>query len=480
MGTRRAGGFVVSLCLGLAVAIALATNSYLAYRITYPPRLLRVSIVYDAANPPHAGILPGQLKSAVESLSPFFEKEAGIRVTASAIVPVHLPPQTFDPVALWRYLNTHMAHYDADVIIAFWPPPPGNTSLGSALPLASAAVVRLVPGDQKINQAVLAHQLLTVFGVPDSKDPQSVMFSSPKTMKLDRASAAYLRELRLFDFAHGLGGMSGRMALRVLACLERQSAGTSKSGRQLLAQLYLRDALFSSAAEQFRLVLRSDPGNLEAHLGFSSALAQSDQLKAAEVEARTAIRLAPNQAEPYYRLAYALLRDGGPDAAIPEFQRAIELDPQSIRNRTGLAVAYAWSVSHFEEAEKEFQVALKIDPNNSALLSAIDSVNNFRNRLKKQLDVVEANARTHPLDSNAHDSLASALLRLGQVQRSSAEAREAIQLKPLNWRPHYTLALALYASHDYAGSRTALAEAQKLGSGARPYLDEALQKSGAR
>jgi Tfp pilus assembly protein PilF len=492
MPISRLGRINRFICFTLLLVACLATNIYLARRITYPPRTLRVRIVFDPSNPPVVGMTKDEMKARVESLSGFFQQAAGIRISVSGFTELKMPSQYFDPEILRRYIDVHMPRENADVLVAFWPPAPGDPRIGSALPYSSIAVVRIdAGGSPQQDQAVLAHQLLTLFGVPISKDPKSVMQVRPTSLHLDPDSAAELMDTRLFDFSRGLAGMSRRMQARILNSLERNArsqptlassstaTNTATRPRLVLAELLLRDSQYEAAAEQYRAALRSDANNVNARLGMAYALTLAGRYLEAEAEARAAIKLAPNTADTHYRLGFVLVRSGSPESAIPEFRQAISIQPDSVRNRTALAVAYAATIGEFDAADHEFQEALKLEPHNGLILADIEYVSRLRARLAKQLEASEADARAHPGSGAAHDRLALVMLRLGQIDGSIAEARQALQLGPDTWHPHYTLALALYAKHDYAGSSSALADAKRLGSGERPFLQDALRAAAA-
>jgi Flp pilus assembly protein TadD len=151
------------------------------------------------------------------------------------------------------------------------------------------------------------------------------------------------------------------------------------------------------------------------------------------------------------------------------------LQPKSIRNRTGLAVAYAASVGQFDTADREFQEALKLEPQNPALLADIEYVSRLRIRYSRELEAADIEIRLHSGDAPAHERASFLSLRLGRTDRAIAEARDAIRIAPETWRPHYALAMALFAGGDYAGSSAALADAKKRGSGDRPFLEDSLR-----
>jgi Flp pilus assembly protein TadD len=199
----------------------------------------------------------------------------------------------------------------------------------------------------------------------------------------------------------------------------------------------------------------------------------------AETEARATLKLAPDRAESHYGLASVLVRRGDPEAAIPEFKRAIAIQPDGIRNRTGLAVAYAASIGEFDEADREFQAALKIDSQNPVLLADMDYVHRLRARLTHQLELAETALKEHPERGVTRSQVALLLVRAGYAERGLSEIREALKQGPDTWQMHYTLAIALFATHDYKGAEAAMADAKKLGSGNRPFIEEAIRSATA-
>jgi tetratricopeptide (TPR) repeat protein len=479
MPISRTGRTSVVIFSTTLLVICLATNAYLAYRLTFPPRTLQVKIIYDPSNPP-AGIGSDKLKAQVESVSGFFEKADGIRIVVTGFVKLKLLEQTIDPDVLRHYIELRTPRDSADILVAFWVAPPGDSRIGSALPYSSIAIVKLDPRNPSHTKAIIAHQFLTLFGVPGSADTNSVMFTPPTTMNLDSDSAKDLTAGRLFNFHRGLADMNRRTRGNIMDSIERflkaqPPADKSRSAHIILAELLMRDSQFQASADEYRKALRSDSNSMAAHLGLSLALTQSGDYTEAETEARAAIKLDPNQGDAYYRLGFGLVRAGNPEAAIPELRKAIDLQPNSIRDRTGLAVAYAASIGEFEAADREFQEALKIDPQNATLLADVDYVKKLRQRYNQQLEVAQAQIKANPNDLEAHDQAALLLLRIGKVGQALAEAHETLKIGPNNWHPHYTLALALYAAHDYTGSSTAMADAKRLGSGDRPFLEDSLR-----
>jgi tetratricopeptide (TPR) repeat protein len=460
--------------IGATILLAVCA-AFFAYRVAYPQaRILRVRIVTDPGSRFQQGATPADLKRRVESLSPLFEKEAAISLSVSGFTDVRFAAGT-DPEALGRFLDLRTPREEADILVAFWSAGPGDPRLGSAPPYNSVAVVRLDSGSPQRDQAALAHQLASLFGVAESADAASFMHTPPTALKLDPVSRSHLRDFRAFDFRAGLAGTNGRMRSRVLAALKQQPPGNITQAYCRLGELLLRDGQPDAAVLQFREAVKSDGKDIPARLALSRALARDSQLPAAEAEARAALQLGPNQADPYYQLGYVLARSGNPEAAIPEFQKAIAIAPGSARYHAGLAVAYGASIGEFEASRKEFEEATRLDPNDAFVKADLAYTKAFHQQLEQNAARAEAEVRAHPDSGPAHNHWAMLLLRLGHVDDAIAENRRALELGPEDWQMHYTMAVALFAKHDFVDSSAELEKAKKLGSGSRPHLEESLK-----
>jgi Flp pilus assembly protein TadD len=479
MRNSRAGRLPAYIVFAVLLASSLAVNAYLAYRISYPPRTLRIGVVLDSQDPT-AVLFVSEAKRRIGAIAPLFQRAAGIEVVYGGTVYARIRHEKIDAEELRSFLDVRAGRADVDLLVAFWSPAPGDSSLGSAPPFTSIAVVRLGSGSPASDDAVLAHQLLSLFGLPASSDSNSVMFASPHTLTLDPKSSEILAAARLFDFPAGLAGMSRREESHILDAIARQPDLHGDPPQLRLADLIMRDAHPAAAVPRYRAAVKVAPSNLAAHIGLSRSLAISSNLTEAETEARAAVKLAPNSGDSHFQLGYVLVRTGKTDEAIDEFRRAISLDPKSGRNHAGLATAYFASVGEFEEANRELETAKKMDPNNPLIQAAIRDVERVRTEIDQETTAVEAEIRLDPKSGPAHERYAGLLLRRGKVSQAISEIREALRLGPENWQMHYLLSVALYASHDFAGAQSEFENAKRRGSGTRPRLEEALRVALAR
>ena len=97
-----------------------------------------------------------------------------------------------------------------------------------------------------------------------------------------------------------------------------------------VARLYLGQSRWSLAEEQYRVAIAIDDTRSGYHLDLGSVLANEGQLFEAEAEIRTAIRLAPADAQAHLALGDLLNAEAGRnDEAETEFARARALDPDA-------------------------------------------------------------------------------------------------------------------------------------------------------
>jgi len=103
---------------------------------------------------------------------------------------------------------------------------------------------------------------------------------------------------------------------------------------------------------EFREAVRLKPDFAEAHNNIGLVLAQSDKDDEAVAEFREAIRIRPNFAAAHADLGATLIPTDA-EQAIVELEKAVALDPSSVKAQFNLAQAYAASSNHSPEKEIE-------------------------------------------------------------------------------------------------------------------------------
>src|SRR5579859_384086 len=153
-------------------------------------------------------------------------------------------------------------------------------------------------------------------------------------------------------------------------------------------------------------------------------------------------------ADPHFRHAIELEKQGKLDAAIQEQDRALAVDPKSVQARINLISLYG-RTGQTEKAEQNFQEAVRLNPNRA------DAYYNHGVLLMRQNKFPEAEQafrqalRINPFYAEAHNNLGVLLERKGRTEDALAEYEAALQCRPTYRLAHYHLATILARQGKY-------------------------------
>lgn len=166
----------------------------------------------------------------------------------------------------------------------------------------------------------------------------------------------------------------GMVALRIPALpvfLNRTASGDRMEvirrvghAQHLISQQKPREA-----ADLYRELLKDDPKIANLHLSFSLVLSHIKDLKAAEAELRTELRLYPQSVEARLQLCN-LLEDDSPRDVIGLAEQAVALDPKSFKAHFVLG-KLLFKLEKFAESAKELEASRDLDPTSSAVRFAL-------------------------------------------------------------------------------------------------------------
>ncbi len=119
---------------------------------------------------------------------------------------------------------------------------------------------------------------------------------------------------------------------------------------------------YNEAFESFQRMLKEFPNTPFLHYAYGSALESLSQHDEAEAQLLEEIRVAPDNALPYTRLADIFLKTGRLDDAVSNAEKAVELDPQGpgAHELLGRALLETGKV---DGAIKELEIAGRLAPN---------------------------------------------------------------------------------------------------------------------
>jgi tetratricopeptide (TPR) repeat protein len=160
---------------------------------------------------------------------------------------------------------------------------------------------------------------------------------------------------------------------------------------------------------------------------------------------------------------------GRTDAAIAEYARGLEQDPDSVEGHAQLGTLLLEEKGDVDGAISQFMTALSIDPQckffQTRLQEALDRKNGKAldeitrgnqlysgGQLNRALGAYRIALHIEPSDAIAHNSLAWTLYRLGELEEGMAEVNEALRLKPNDPEFVNTLACLLFDRGDVNGA----------------------------
>ena len=223
------------------------------------------------------------------------------------------------------------------------------------------------------------------------------------------------------------------------------------------------------AIAYFQRAIELDPGYALAYAGLADAyttasdwvLSPREALPKAEAAARKALVFDPHLAEAHAALAHSLMHQWKLDDAGKEFQRALELNP----NNTAFYFTYAEYLSALGEEDRalaELDKAIKMDP----LSPEITSFYGWIYYLKRDYNKgQEACLRTLSIDPNyliANWCAGVSYMLSGQYPEAIAQTRKALAIDPTHAPSLRTLAMSYIRSGDRASGLKVLEEMKQL------------------
>ena len=147
----------------------------------------------------------------------------------------------------------------------------------------------------------------------------------------------------------------------------------------------------------------------------------------------------------FYRLLDAagdLARKGDYPAALQEWRKAVDLDPEDGKARYHLAFALD-KVGQSDEAIVQYQKAVEYDPNNAAAYSSLAVDLTREGKLEAGIDAYEKSLEIEPKNALAESNLAAALIEAGRTDEAVGHIQKALALDPEFADAHNLLGIVL-------------------------------------
>jgi tetratricopeptide (TPR) repeat protein len=133
----------------------------------------------------------------------------------------------------------------------------------------------------------------------------------------------------------------------------------------MLSQLRREQGLLEEAIAWADVAMERAPGNPTPLVYRAQALVEAGQYSQAETTLQAALEINSRLGAAYFSLGTIRWRTGAQTAAIADYERAVELEPNNIGYRLGLGDAYL-ARGRRAEAVAAYEAVLRIDKNNAA------------------------------------------------------------------------------------------------------------------
>jgi tetratricopeptide (TPR) repeat protein len=166
--------------------------------------------------------------------------------------------------------------------------------------------------------------------------------------------------------------------------------------------------------------LAADPKHLKAHNNIALASVDLGQFAVAEAHYRESLAIEP-QAAIHNDLGFVLERQGLTDEAVEQYEKALELDPESASAHYNLGVSLARR-SEYAAAERQFRAALEQKPSGPAY-AGLGLALYRQGRVDEAITSLRAGIDADPNHAAAYHQLGSVLVEQGKFEEAEANYR---------------------------------------------------------
>jgi tetratricopeptide (TPR) repeat protein len=341
----------------------------------------------------------------------------------------------------------------ADVAVSFAGLKEGRRE-GIVSPFSRVAIIMdYADKSEQDNTRALIRLFAVLFGAPiEPAGTGTVMTEPPEGDALSPKTVALVRELRDYNFAEGIDGLTPEWEQRAVKAL--QAAAYEKSGspgaqaHRVVGTALVNELRAEKGVAHFREAVRIEPGNASLHAELAGALSQISEHAEAVKELAEAVRLEPKNALFHGAYAGQLAKQGDSEAALEEMRKAIELAPANPLFPISLGTI-AQNMGRSDEAVAAFQSALKISPDLPAARIGLERAEALKQKTQAEVAQRRLHAQKNPSDANAQYDVGVAEARAGNLDAAARAFERSATMKPTAGRSYAGLAMVHYLRGDY-------------------------------
>ena len=254
----------------------------------------------------------------------------------------------------------------------------------------------------------------------------------------------------------------------LLFCAVPIISGTASSFKSIEAKAHYEKAieysnqdLWTPALLELNRARALEPGNLEILIESGIAQGELKAWKNALATLRKAVELAPSSVRAHYNLALTMDRaDPSKGAGIPEYRKALKIDPADVDSLINLAVDLGEEDA--PEAKSLLARALKADPKNANAHLNLGLLFKKDSEFKAAAEELREAARLNPKLLEAHRQLIPMLASQAKWPEVEEQCRKMLEWYPDDFGARYTLGQALIREDKTEEGKAELAHALEL------------------
>lgn len=314
----------------------------------------------------------------------------------------------------------------------------------------------------------------------------------------DKALETYNRILAANSKEGGTQANAARLRIAAIQVGEKRFDEASKLIADVLAEnprdndaLILRGNIAlekndpTAAITDLRAVLRDQPGSVGLLRTLARAHLANGESGLAEESLRNAMEAAPNDVAVRVELGQLMNQTGHAEQAVSLLEETVKSKPDYIPAREALVRAYigakdldaarraaedlklsapdlaagpylsgsiAYAQKRYDDAQREYEKALQLQPSAMDVLTAITSLDIARNRTPVAIARLQKVAEADPRNPIPTNMLAEVYIGAKEPAKAIDLLNESLQIAPKWWTPYRNLALAKLAMNDQQGA----------------------------
>jgi len=210
-------------------------------------------------------------------------------------------------------------------------------------------------------------------------------------------------------------------------------------------------AYWKNSKTLFQHTLDVTKNNHVAHFNLGSALAKEGDPEKAMDQYQKALAIYPDSPEIHNNMGTAMARTGNLDNATFHFRQALQLSPDYAEAHINLANTLI-EKKDLDTAIKHYRRALAISPGHNSVGDRLEKLLAFKNQFETTIMQIEAQLATDPDNPELYYQIGNLYEKNARVDQAMEQFRKAAELKPEFWEALYRQALIHAGKKEYSKS----------------------------